>query len=77
MTCARSPADQPGTLAPTSTTSPATSCPIVRGGLRFWWPLLKIFTSVPQVEQLRTRSFTSSGPHSGSGTSSRRTSWGA
>jgi hypothetical protein len=48
-----------------------------RGRVMFTWPLARIFTSVPQVEQLRTRIFTSPGPHSGSGTSSRRTSPGA
>ena len=31
----------------------------------WWWPCLKIFTSVPQVEQLRTRIFTSPGPGAG------------
>ena len=67
MTWTRSPADQPVTSAPTSTTSPATSWPMVRGGLMFWCPLLKILTSVPQVEQLRTRSLTSSGPALGLG----------
>ena len=40
---------------------------MVRGGVRFWWPLWKILTSVPQVEQLRTLSLTSSGPHVGLG----------
>jgi hypothetical protein len=29
---------------------------MIRGALRFWCPLWKIFTSVPQVEQLRTLS---------------------
>ena len=82
MTWARSPTCQLEpyvvlTSAPTSTTSPAISWPMVRGGVRFWWPLWKILTSVPHVEQLRTRSFTSSGPHEGSGTSSSRTSSGA
>ena len=33
----------------------------------WWWPYRKIFTSVPQVEQLRTRIFTSSGPAIGLG----------
>ena len=82
MTWARSPTAQvlpyvALTSAPTSTTSPAISWPMVRGGVRFWCPLWKIFTSVPQVEQLRTRSLTSSGPQVGSGTSSSRTSSGA
>ncbi len=40
---------------------------MVRGGVRFWWPLWKIFTSVPQVEQFLTLSLISSGPHSGLG----------
>lgn len=50
---------------------------MVRGGVRFWWPLWKILTSVPHVEQFLTLSLISSGPHVGSGTSSMRTSSGA
>ena len=43
----------------------------------FWWPFLEILTSVPQVEQLRTRIFTSSAAGVGSGMSSSRMSPGA
>ena len=78
MTWTRSPTwKPPSASAPTSTTSPAISCPIVVTRVMFGWPLLRILTSVPQVEQFRTRIFTSSGPATGSGTSSSRTSPGA
>ncbi len=77
MTCTRSPRDQPDRSAPISTTSPAISWPMTRGGLMFWCPLLKILTSVPQVEQLRTRILISSAAGVGSSISSRRTSPGA
>ena len=66
-----------GRARPTSTTSPATSWPMVVSRVMLTWPLVLILTSVPQVEQLRTLILTSCGPHTGSGTSSRRTSSGA
>ena len=62
---------------PTSTISPATSWPRVVSRVMLTWPFFLIFTSVPQVEQFLTLILISSGPHSGSGTSSSRTSSGA
>ncbi len=65
------------TSPPTSTISPAISCPITLGGSRRWWPCAKIFTSVPQVEQcLHRRTCSSRGPGAGLGTSLQPTSPG-
>src|SRR5690606_6937979 len=77
ITWTRSPGAHPVTSAPTSTTSPAISCPMTRGGSMWWCPKREIFTSVPHVEHARTRILTSRGPGDGSGASSIRTSPGA
>ena len=52
ITWTRSPTDQPPAPSPTSATSPATSWPSTRGGLRLGWPERQILASVPQAEQL-------------------------
>jgi len=77
MTCTRSPGAQPSTPAPTSTTSPAISWPMTRGGRMRWCPDVEIFTSVPHIEHARTRILTSPSLGVGSGASSSRTSPGA
>ena len=77
MTCTLSPGAQPLTPEPTSTISPAISWPITRGGTMRKWPNFEILTSVPQVEQARTRILTSPAPAEGSGASSSRMSPGA
>ena len=77
ITWTLSPTDQPPAPSPTSATSPATSWPSTRGGLRLGWPERQILASVPQAEQLRTRITSSPGPADGSGASSTRTSRGA
>ena len=67
ITWTRSPTDQPPAPSPTSATSPATSWPSTRGGLRLGWPERQILASVPQAEQLRTRITSSPGPADGLG----------
>src|SRR5437870_5065852 len=74
MTCTRSPTRHASTPVPTSTTSPATSCPMTRGRVMLACPWWKILTSVPHVPQARTRMTRSPGPASGSGTGSSRRS---
>ena len=77
ITWTRSPGCHPSTALPTSTTSPAISWPMTRGGSRFWCPAPKILTSVPQVEQACTLIFTSCSDGEGSSASSTRRSPGA
>ena len=69
----RSPTATPRTSDPTSTTSPAGSCPSTAGSLR---PTYQP-TSEPHVAHASTRQTTSAGPQTGSGRCSIRVSSGA
>src|SRR5262245_61068065 len=53
------------TFAPTSTTTPAVSCPITKGGIRRPVEPSNPCTSLPQMPQARTCTSTSSGPTAG------------
>ena len=74
-TMTRSPTATPCTSSPTHSTTPAISWPSGMGR-PVRPPMCTKETSVPQIPQAAIRTRASRGPGSGSGMSSRRTSWG-
>src|SRR6266850_2460161 len=65
----RSPGTNPRTSRPTCATSPAISCPMIRGITPSPILLARIFASVPQTPTFRTRTSASCGAIEGVGTS--------